>query len=194
MVRTLANPPTPFCSLSGSKPQSCKFTCTHKCALTCGHTHAMSCMHRLTHIHTHYYSLNCSHNTSMHTWHISSLYTVTGFVLQFILAVITGCWLAHLTYMVILLHFPFFGERTLKKKKKLYHAVSLVAIITLSLISPVVALAKFNYITIRFPPFICLPSNQNWVFYSMALPLCIFMAIGAIFCILLVRAIHKVSV
>ena len=60
VVRTLANPPTPFCSLSGSKPHSCKFTCTHKCALAYDHTHAMSCTHRLTHINTHYYAFNCT--------------------------------------------------------------------------------------------------------------------------------------
>ena len=113
---------------------------------------------------------------------------------QFTSGVLLGCWVAQLTYMVILLYFPFFGERTLKKKKKLYHAVSLVAIITLSLISPVVALAKFNYVTSRFPPLLCLPSNQDWVFYAMVLPICILVAVGAIFCMLLVRAIHKVSV
>ena len=195
VVRTLTNPPTPFCSLSGSKPHSCKFTCTHKCALACGHTHAMSCMHRLTHIHTHYYALKCSHNTSTQA-HIDAfpLYILTGFVFQFTVGVLTGCWLAQLTYMVILLYFPFFGERTLKKKKKLYHAVSLVAIITLSLISPVVALAKFNYVTIWFPPLMCFPRSQDWVFYSMVLPLSILVAIGVILCILLIRAIHKVSV
>ena len=108
--------------------------------------------------------------------------------------VVLGCWLAQLAYMVILLHFPFFGERKLIKKKKLYHVVSLVVIITFSLISPVVALAHFNYATAQFPPFICLPSNQDWVFFSFGLPFSIFSAIGAIFCILLIRAIHKVSV
>ena len=118
----------------------------------------------------------------------------SGFVLQFGVGVILGCWVAQLVYMVILLHFPFFGERTLTKKKTYFHVVSLVVIISLSLIGPVVALARFNYVTIRFPPFICLPSNQDWVFYSFALPISICTATGIILCILLTRAVHKVSV
>ena len=106
---------------------------------------------------------------------------------------ILGCWVAQLVYMVILLHFPFFGERKLKKKKTYFHVVSLVVIISLSLIGPVVALARFNYVTIRFPPFICFPSNQDWLFYSFGLPISIFTATGIILCILLTRAVHKVS-
>ena len=104
---------------------------------------------------------------------------------------ILGCWVAQLVYMVILLHFPFFGERTLTKKKTYFHVVSLVVIISLSLIGPVVALARFNYVTIRFPPFICLPSNQDWVFYSFALPISICTGTGVILCILLTRAVHR---
>ena len=84
----------------------------------------------------------------------------SGFVFQFGVGVILGCWVAQLVYMVILLHFPFFGERALTKKKTYFHVVSLVLIISLSLIGPVVALARFNYVTIRFPPFLCLPSSQ----------------------------------
>ena len=118
----------------------------------------------------------------------------SGFVFQFGVGVILGCWVAQLVYMVILLHFPFFGERTLTKKKTYFHVVSLVVIISLSLIGPVVALARFNYVTIRFPPFMCLPSNQDWVFYSFALPISICTATGVILCILLTRAVHKVSV
>ena len=131
---------------------------------------------------------------NMHTLTQMFSCTVSGFVFQFAFGVILGCWLAQLTYMVILLYFPFFGERTLKKKKKLYHAISIVVIITLSLISPVVTLAWFNYVIVRFPPLMCLPSNQDWIFYSMVLPGSIVMATGTIFCILLIRAIHKVSV
>ena len=41
----------------------------------------------------------------------------SGFVHQFTAGVVLGCGLVHLTYMVILWYFPFFGERTLKKKK-----------------------------------------------------------------------------
>ena len=108
--------------------------------------------------------------------------------------VILGCWVAQLVYMVILLHFPFFGERTLTMKKTYFHVVSLVLIISLSLIGPVVSLAQFNYVTIRFPPYLCLPSSQDWVFYSFALPISIFTSTGVILCILLIRAVHKVSV
>ncbi len=128
------------------------------------------------------------------TLYIDVLISSSGFVFQFAIGAILGCWVAQLVYMVILLHFPFFGERKLKKKKTYFHVVSLVVVISLSLIGPVVALARFNYVTIRFPPFICLPSNQDWVFYSFGLPISIFTATGIILCILLTRAIHKVSV
>ena len=128
------------------------------------------------------------------TLYIDVLISSSGFVFQFAIGAILGCWVAQLVYMVILLHFPFFGERALTKKKTYFHVVSLVLIISLSLIGPVVALARFNYVTIRFPPFICLPSSQNWVFYSFGLPISIFTATGVILCILLIRAVHKVSV
>ena len=134
-------------------------------------------------------------NTTGVTLYLNDVLTSSsGFVFQFGVGVILGCWVAQLVYMVILLHFPFFGERTLKKKKTYFHVVSLVVIISLSLIGPVVALARFNYVTIRFPPFICLPSNQDWVFYSFGLPISICTATGVILCILLTRAVHKVSV
>ena len=134
-------------------------------------------------------------NTTGVTLYLNDVLTSSsGFVFQFGVGVILGCWVAQLVYMVILLHFPFFGERTLKKKKTYFHVVSLVVIIILSLIGPVVALARFNYRTVRFPTFICLSSNQDWVFYSFALPISIFTATGVILCILLTRAVHKVSV
>ena len=139
------------------------------------------------HIHIITHDVHCS----PHSYIFSFL--DSGYMFQFTFAMLMGCWVAQLTYMVLLLYFPFFGERTLKKKKNIYHAVSLVVIITLSLISPTVALVRFPYVTVRFPPLICLPSSMDWAFYSMGLPLSILLAIGIIFCVLLIRAIHKVS-
>ena len=118
----------------------------------------------------------------------------SGFLHQFTAGVVLGCGLVHLTYMVILCYFPFFGERTLKKKKNLFHAYCLIATVTLSLISPVVALARFSYVPTHFPPLLCLSNNQNWMFYSLGLPGVIILAIEVTLCILLIRAIHKVRV
>ena len=45
----------------------------------------------------------------------------------------------------------------------------------------------------HLPPIICIGTDRDSVFYSLAFPLIIFMAIGITIIILLFRYIHKVS-
>ena len=100
-------------------------------------------------------------------------------------------WFIHLAYLAILFKFPFFGKRMMKKAG-LIHAVSVSTALLVCLIGPTITLWWCGYFTARFPNLVCMPSNLDMLFYTIALPL----NITAVFCVTIALAvvweIHKV--
>ena len=115
----------------------------------------------------------------------------TGFTVHFIVVAIFFLWFIHLAYVAILFKFPFFGK-TLVKKARLVHAVSVPTALLLCLIGPTVTLLWCGYFTARFPNWICLPSNMDVLFYTISLPLNIFLGVGATITLSTIWEIHKV--
>jgi len=115
----------------------------------------------------------------------------TGFLFHFSLVAMFFLWFIHLGYVAILFKFPFFGK-TLVKKARLVHAVSVPTALFLCLIGPTVTLLWCGYFTARFPNWICLPSNMDVLFYTYSLPLNIFVGVEVTITMSTVWEIHKV--
>ena len=117
----------------------------------------------------------------------------TGFTVHFIMVATFLLWFIHLAYVAILCKFPFFGKR-LMKRAGLVHAVSVPTALLFCLIGPTVTLLWCGYFTARFPIILCVPSNIDVLFYSIAVPLNIL----AVLCVPITLAaaweIHKVRV
>ena len=100
-------------------------------------------------------------------------------------------WSIHLAYLAILFKFPFFGK-TLMKRAGVVHAVSVPTALLFCLIGPTVTVLWCGYFTARFPIILCVPSNIDVLFYSIAVPLNIL----AVLCVPITLAaaweIHKV--
>ncbi len=117
----------------------------------------------------------------------------TGFLFHFSLVAMFFLWFIHLGYVAILFKFPFFGK-TLVKKARLVHAVSVPTALFLCLIGPTVTLLWCGYFTARFPNILCLPSNIDVLFYSIAAPLNILAVLTMTVTLNAVWEIHKVCV
>ena len=115
----------------------------------------------------------------------------TGFMVHFNAVAISLLWFIHLTYLAILFKFPFFGKRMMKKAG-LIHAVSVPTALLVCLIGPTITLWWCGYFTARFPNWVCLPSNLDMLFYTIALPLNIFLGVGITITLATLWEIHKV--
>ena len=121
------------------------------------------------------------------------LYTISaGFVFQFLVLMTFLFWLQHITHIWITIVFPHAAKK-LKKRERVIHILMVVVMVVISLIGPVVAVAKYPYIVPRLPAFVCFSSNLNWTFYSLILPCSIILALATTFLILLFERTYKVS-
>ena len=105
-------------------------------------------------------------------------------------------WVVHIGYMIVLLQFPFFGDRKLTKRSVTIkiHVVSVVSILLLQLLWPVITLSASQYDIIRFPPLIGQPRNMDILFYTIVVPAIVAETSGIILMVILIFIIHKVSV
>ena len=98
-------------------------------------------------------------------------------------------------YMIVLLQFPFFGDRKLRKRSVTItiHVVSVVSILLFQLLWPIITLSAFQYDIIRFPPFIGQPGNMDFLFYTVVVPTTVEVGSGIIMLVILIFIIHKVG-
>ena len=99
-------------------------------------------------------------------------------------------------YMIVLLQFPFFGEKKLRKRSvnNTIHVVSVVSILLFQLLWPVITVSAFQYDIIRFPPLIGQPGNMDLLFYTVVVPATLAGGSGIIMLVVLIFIIHKVCV
>ena len=105
-------------------------------------------------------------------------------------------WVVHIGYMIVLLQFPVFGNKKLRKRSVTItiHVVSVVSILLIQLLWPVITLSAFQYDITRFPPFIGQPGNVDLLFYTTVVPATVVGGSGIIMLVILVFIIHKVGV
>ena len=98
--------------------------------------------------------------------------------------------------MIVLLEFPFFGERKLTKRSVTItiHVMAVVSILLFQLLWPVITLSAFQYDIIRFPPFVGQPGNMDLYFYTTVVPITVVGGSGIIMLVILIFIIHKVGV
>ena len=98
----------------------------------------------------------------------------------------------HIIHIWISIAFPYFAKK-LKKREKVTHITVVLLVVVISLVGPVVSIAKYPYIVPRLPTLVCFSSDLNWTFYSLILPCSIIFALASTFLILLFNATYKVS-
>lgn len=137
-------------------------------------------------------ALFCSHTDFLFTLLDSPTpyCTISGFLFQFLIVMLFSFWLLHIVHIWISVAFPHIAKKV-KKHDKIIHVVTVVLIVLLSLIGPVVAVAKYPYIVPRLPTLTCFSSDLNWTFYSLILPSCIAIALASTFLILLFNTTYK---
>ena len=119
-----------------------------------------------------------------------------GIIFQYGLAAPFLFWVVHIGYMVVLLQFPFFGERMLTKRSVTItiHVVAVVSILLFQLLWPVITLSAFQYDLTSFPPLIAEPGNIDLLFYTVVVPITVAGGSGIIMLVILIFLIHQVGV
>ena len=84
------------------------------------------------------------------------------------------------------------------KKLKSYSTVVHIAVVSscilLSMLGPIVTLAKYKYVVIRVPALTCTPDDLDFVFYSFIFPCIILVATSISFLVLLFWTVYKVCI
>ena len=98
--------------------------------------------------------------------------------------------------MIVLLQFPFFGDRKLTKRSVTItiHVVAVVSILLFQLLWPVITLSAFQYDIIRFPPLIAQPGNMDLLFFTVVVPATVVGGTGIVMLVILIFILHKVGI
>ena len=104
-------------------------------------------------------------------------------------------WVVHISYMIVLLQFPVFGNKKLRKRSVTVtiHVIAVVAILLFQLLWPIITLAGFQYDIIRFPPLIGQTSNMDLLFYTIVVPATVAVGSGVVLLVILIFIIHQVG-
>ena len=111
---------------------------------------------------------------------------------QFLLLLNFIFWLAHITYLSVMLVSPRAKSIMKRKKQTIIHISIVVVGIFISALGPIITLAGFDYIPSRLPPVYCSANNFDVLFYTFVFPLQIIMTIGVSLLIMLFWMTHKV--
>ena len=82
--------------------------------------------------------------------------------------------------------------KKLKTHSKVVHIAVLPTCILLSMLGPIITLAKYKYIVTRVPGLACLPDDIDFAFYSLICPCVILVATSTSFLVLLFWTVYKV--
>ena len=125
-----------------------------------------------------------------------SFHMCKGIIFQYGITIPFLFWVVHIGYMIVLLQFPFFGERKLTKRSVTItiHVVSVVSIFLFQLLWPVITLSAFQYDITRFPPFRGQPGNIDLLFYSVVVTNAVAGGSGILMLVILTFLVHKVGV
>ena len=117
-----------------------------------------------------------------------------GFVFHFSLVFATVTWFLHMFHFFLGIAFPFWSRFLNERKWKIrLHVVEIFGSIVLCSLAPTVFVSVSEYTLARFPPLFARPS-RDVSFYTLILPLAIFLAIGVNLMIYSLIGIHKVKI
>ena len=104
-------------------------------------------------------------------------------------------WTVHIIHIWITVDLPNVTfTKKLKAHSKVVHIAVVLACILLSIIGPIVALAKYSYVVVRVPALSCSPDDLDFVFYTLILPCVLLIATSTSFLVLLFWTVYKVCI
>ena len=104
-------------------------------------------------------------------------------------------WTVHIIHIWITVDLPNVTfTKKLKAHSKVVHIAVVSACILLSIMGPIVALAKYSYVVIRVPALTCTPDDLDFVFYTLILPCVLLIATSTSFLVLLFWTVYKVCI
>ena len=104
-------------------------------------------------------------------------------------------WTVHIIHIWITVDLPNVAfTKKLKTHSKVVHIAVVSACILLSIIGPIVALAKYSYVVVRVPALTCSPDDLDFVFYTLILPCVLLIATSTSFLVLLFWTVYKVCI
>ena len=118
--------------------------------------------------------------------------TLIGFVFHFSTVLMSVTWFLHLFHLFLGVAFPFWSRFLSEKKWKIrLHISEVLGSVVLCSLAPTVFVIISKYTLGRFPPLFALPS-RGVAFYTIVLPLVIFLAAGVNLTFYTFLSIHKV--
>ena len=84
--------------------------------------------------------------------------------------------------------------KKLKTHSKVVHIAVISTCTVLSILGPIVTLAKYKYVVIRVPALACTPDDLDLIFYSLILPCVLLIATSTSFLVLLFWTVYKVCI
>ena len=84
--------------------------------------------------------------------------------------------------------------KKLRTHSKVVHIAVVSTCILLSILGPIVTLAKYKYVVIRVPALTCTPDDLDLIFYSLILPCVLLIATSTSFLVLLFWTVYKVCI
>ena len=119
---------------------------------------------------------------------------MTGFATHFSLVFATVTWFLHMFHFFLGIAFPFWSRFLNEQTWKIrLHVVELIGSIVLCSLAPTVFVSVSDYTLSRFPPLFARPS-RDVSFYTLILPLAIFLAVGVNLMIYSLIGIYKVRI
>ena len=102
-------------------------------------------------------------------------------------------WTVHIIHIWITVDLPNLTfTKKLKTHSKVVHIAVVSTCILLSIVGPIVALAKYSYVLSRVPALSCTPNDLDFIFYSIMLPCILLLAIATSVLVLLFWTVYKV--
>ena len=120
------------------------------------------------------------------------VYLFTGFAIQATLMGFVVIWLLFIFHLFLKIVFPIASQNLFKNHgTKLYIAEVLLTLVV-SLITPIVTIAKGGFFIASFPPIQCF-SNASIQFHGVILPGMLITIVGISLILITVLAVHRVS-
>ena len=129
---------------------------------------------------------------SLRALHFIHDFLITGFGFHWALALLATFWLLHLIHLFIKIAFPVWARKLdIKQTKIILHAVEVIGALVLCGVAPVAYISTSDYLMLRYPALLCLPSKEV-NFYTLCMPLCVIVGTGVILAAIMFWILHKV--
>jgi len=115
---------------------------------------------------------------------------IIGFVYHMCITLMMMFWMLNIIHIFLRIVFPFMSQK-IDGKLFLLQILEVVGSVILCSIAPIVYASTSQYQITRFPPLLCVPTEDVY-FYTISIPLCTILTIGVNLLVITMWKIHKV--